>query len=193
MPAHRPVRQGLYRISSIDRGGRYAFGQQPLVCRWNLYRLASALIEAIVAVDEADNEAARLLLERFPTRYEAYWIAGLRPKLGLGTAREGDLALGQDLFAALEGQGADFTRLFRALGASLEEGYGAIAAECTDPQALRPWWERWHERLARAYQDFVESDALTEKVFKVFHEVESQTFIPLASLGGQSPTPGGGD
>ena len=34
-------------FSSIDRGGRYAFGQQPLVCRWNLYGLASALIEAI--------------------------------------------------------------------------------------------------------------------------------------------------
>ena len=136
-------------FSSIDSGGRYAFGQQPLVCRWNLYRLASALIEAIVAVDETDNEAARLLLERFPTRYEAHWIAGLRPKLGLASAREGDLALGRDLFAALEGQGADFTRLFRALGASLEEDFGTVAAECTDPEALRGWWERWQERIAQ--------------------------------------------
>jgi nitrogenase-stabilizing/protective protein len=37
--------------------------------------------------------------------------------------------------------------------------------------------------LERAYQDFVESDALTEKVFKVFHMHEPQTtFVPIAGL-----------
>ena len=37
--------------------------------------------------------------------------------------------------------------------------------------------------LARAYQDFVESDALTEKVFKVFHMHEPQTtFVPVGDL-----------
>ncbi len=34
--------------------------------------------------------------------------------------------------------------------------------------------------LHRAYQDFVESDALTEKVFKIFHRNEPhQSFLPL--------------
>lgn len=38
--------------------------------------------------------------------------------------------------------------------------------------------------LSRAYQDFVQSDALTEKVFKVFHMHEPQTaFVPLAEIG----------
>lgn len=37
--------------------------------------------------------------------------------------------------------------------------------------------------LARAYEDFVASDALTEKVFKVFHMHEPQTtFVPLTSI-----------
>jgi uncharacterized protein YdiU (UPF0061 family) len=136
-------------FSSIDKGGRYAFGQQALVCRWNLYKLASALIEAIVAVDEADNEAARLLLDGFGARYEAHWTQGLRPKLGLTTAEDADLALGQTLFATLEGQQADFTRLFRALAASLSEGYGAVGAELTDPATLGVWWTQWQARLAR--------------------------------------------
>ena len=37
--------------------------------------------------------------------------------------------------------------------------------------------------LERAYQDFVDSDAQTEKVFKVFHMHEPQTtFVPIDGL-----------
>jgi nitrogenase-stabilizing/protective protein len=37
--------------------------------------------------------------------------------------------------------------------------------------------------LQQAYQDFVKSDALTEKVFKVFHMHEPKThFVPLTSI-----------
>lgn len=38
--------------------------------------------------------------------------------------------------------------------------------------------------LEKAYQDFVHSDAQTEKVFKVFHMHEPQmVFVPLTSIG----------
>jgi len=137
------------RFSSIDSAGRYAYGNQPVVGQWNLFRLASALIAAIVAIDPADEQVARELLGRFMARYEAHWLAGLRVKLGLPGAAADDLALGQALFAALEGQSADFTRLFRALSASLDQGYVALAEELTDPQALAPWWSRWQARLGR--------------------------------------------
>lgn len=41
----------------------------------------------------------------------------------------------------------------------------------------------YKELLARAYQDFVESDAQTEKVFKVFKMAEPQTvFISLGDI-----------
>lgn len=37
--------------------------------------------------------------------------------------------------------------------------------------------------LTQAYQDFVTSDALTEKVFKVFHMHEPQVkFVPISSI-----------
>jgi nitrogenase-stabilizing/protective protein len=37
--------------------------------------------------------------------------------------------------------------------------------------------------LQKAYQDFVTSDALTEKVFKVFHMHEPQSkFVPVSSI-----------
>lgn len=41
----------------------------------------------------------------------------------------------------------------------------------------------YKQLLARAYQDFVDSDALTEKVFKVFQNAEPQTvFIALGDI-----------
>ncbi|TAN47340.1 MAG: nitrogen fixation protein NifW [Methylococcaceae bacterium] len=41
----------------------------------------------------------------------------------------------------------------------------------------------YRQLLARAYQDFVESDALHEKVFKVFRMHEPQTaYVPIEGL-----------
>ncbi len=43
--------------------------------------------------------------------------------------------------------------------------------------------EVYRQLLTRAYQDFVSSDAVTEKVFKVFKMHEPQTtFVPLDSI-----------
>ena len=49
-----------------------------------------------------------------------------------------------------------------------------------DEEAKR---EVYKQLLGQAYRDFVESDALTEKVFKVFHMHEPQeTFVPIDGL-----------
>lgn len=53
----------------------------------------------------------------------------------------------------------------------------------SDDDALR---EQYTRLLTKAYGDFVDSDAKTEKVLKVYHMNEPQTaFIPLESLFGQ--------
>src|SRR5205085_11422847 len=43
--------------SSIDRGGRYAYGNQPRIAQWNLARLAETLLPLI---SERDEEAIAL-------------------------------------------------------------------------------------------------------------------------------------
>jgi nitrogenase-stabilizing/protective protein len=56
-------------------------------------------------------------------------------------------------------------------------GKVAIPAAEWDKRAL------YVSQLKQAYQDFVTSDALTEKVFKVFHMHEPQTqFVPLTAI-----------
>ena len=52
------------------------------------------------------------------------------------------------------------------------------------PDALEPRRIIYKGLLTRAYQDFVESNALTEKVFAVFHEAQSHAgnFVPLEEV-----------
>ena len=47
-------------------------------------------------------------------------------------------------------------------------------------EASEAYYKKW---LIQAYEDFVSSDALTEKVFKVFQPAPPQTvFVPLGQL-----------
>ena len=47
-------------FSSIDRDGRYAYGNQPAIAQWNLARLAEALLPLL--------DADRIVLSNAPTR-----------------------------------------------------------------------------------------------------------------------------
>ena len=56
-------------------------------------------------------------------------------------------------------------------------------ARPTLPETADALRAAYKELLARAYQDFVESDAITERVFKVFQDVRGETFVPAEGLG----------
>ena len=47
--------------------------------------------------------------------------------------------------------------------------------------------------LAQAYQDFVTSDALTERMFKVFHDLQDGAFVSVESIGQAPAEPGESD
>jgi len=56
-------------------------------------------------------------------------------------------------------------------------------SEMVEPEVR---YNQYRAMLSKAYQDFVESNAQTEKVFKVFHMNDPQTaFVPVEDLLGQ--------
>ncbi|MEE7458024.1 hypothetical protein MPAR168_02020 [Methylorubrum populi] len=141
-------------FSSIDRHGRYAYGNQPRIALWNLTRLAEALVP-LLAEDEAAGVAqAEAALGGFAGQFETAYFGGLRGKLGLTTARDGDAELASDLLKAMAENGADFTLTFRRLCEAVPGAEGGPAAVeavrglFIDPTAYDRWAEGWHRRLA---------------------------------------------
>lgn len=141
-------------FSSIDHGGRYAFGNQPAIAQWNLARLAETLLPLLDDDVDAAVEAATGVLNEFPGRYLRTWRGGMRAKLGLaGDEGDADDALLDDLLALLQRQRVDHTSCLRALSASVRGDAAPVRALFADPAAFDAWHERWLARLAAEGRD----------------------------------------
>ncbi|MBF0192842.1 MAG: YdiU family protein [Magnetococcales bacterium] len=136
-------------FSSIDTWGRYAFGKQPDIAAWNLARLAGALIPIMEPDNQNARERASAVIHGFPARFTQYWLEGMRRKIGLGSCAEEDVALIQDLLAAMQAGAADFTLTFRRLcAASVNAGTDeTLRVLFTQPAAFDAWAVRWRARL----------------------------------------------
>jgi len=141
-------------FSSIDQFGRYAFANQPAIIKWNLARLAETLLPLIADGADAAVEVLNASLARFDDRYNEAYLTGLRRKLGLALALDGDGALGRDLLTSMAENAADFTLTFRALSeAAGDESRDAdVCALFTNASAYDEWAKRWRERLSRENQ-----------------------------------------
>ncbi len=135
-------------FSSIDHGGRYAYGNQPRIVHWNLARLGEALLPLLAPDLEPAVASANGVLQTFAGRYEAHWLAGMRAKLGLAGAAAGDAELVADLLEVLRADGVDLTSAMRALSAAVVGDPGPSRALFADPAAFDAWAARWHERRA---------------------------------------------
>jgi len=142
-------------FSSIDHQGRYAFGAQPEIAAWNLARFAETLLPLLDADGDAALAQANEALDAFPGLFAQALVGGLRRKLGLFAAREGDAALAQDLLAAMGANGADFTLTFRGLCAAAADPAADVEVrrQFEDPAAYDSWADRWRRRLAEEPQD----------------------------------------
>lgn len=161
-------------FSSIDRGGRYAYGNQPDIAQWNLTRLAEALLPLI---DDDRDKAVSLAMEvlgRFPERFRVHHAAGLRAKLGLITEEKGDPELAGELLKLMQEAKADFTSTFVALSKSAErvdsQGLSSLSG------GFSSWHGQWRARLERQQRSKEEVAAVMRRANPVViprnHRVE---------------------
>ena len=131
--------------SSIDVGGRYAYGNQPGVAQWNLARLAETLLPLLDEDEERAVQLATETLGTFAGEYDAAFAAGMRRKLGLtdAVADETFVPLVSDLFALMREARVDHTSFFRSLGPAARGEVEPAREVVLDLAAVDAWLDRW--------------------------------------------------
>lgn len=130
-------------FSSIDHGGRYAYGNQPGITQWNLARLGEALLPLIDDDEDRAVEAASGVLSGFVGWYSEAYERVMARKLGLARGEgtrpagaEATTALVRELPAVLTDAGVDLTTFFRSLAA------GRARELFAEPSAYDAWAAR---------------------------------------------------
>ncbi|RHW41442.1 YdiU family protein [Neobacillus notoginsengisoli] len=145
-------------FSSIDRQGRYAYGNQPYIGVWNLARFAESLLPLLHENMDEALEMANEALSSFAKLFQKNWHEGMKAKLGLLNEEPQDESLIGDLLTMMEKYHADYTNTFRAL--TLYKPEDTVLHEKDE---FKQWYERWQERLGRQNEPRESSQQLMQQ------------------------------
>ncbi|XP_060100776.1 protein adenylyltransferase SelO, mitochondrial [Heteronotia binoei] len=127
--------------NASDNNGRYAYNKQPEICKWNLGKLAEALVPELPL-----EISMPILEEEYNAEFEAHYMQKMRRKLGfIQLQLEDDDKLVSDLLETMHVTGADFTNTFRLLSSfsvdsdpsSLENFLDKISKQCASVEELK--------------------------------------------------------
>jgi len=171
-------------FSSIDRGGRYAYNNQPGIGLWNLTRLAETLLPLLAKESDAAVAIAQGILETYAERYEKAWLAGMQAKCGLDTVSDNtdqeDKILIEALFDTMAANNADFTLTFYYLSrlSALPSEHDRDCRRLFDnPTQFDAWAVTWRKRLSHETHSDAERHVNMQAVNPVYiprnHQIEA--------------------
>ncbi|MEW8586955.1 MAG: protein adenylyltransferase SelO family protein, partial [Candidatus Thiodiazotropha sp.] len=130
-------------FSSIDRDGRYAFGNQPAIAQWNMARFAETLLPLIDKNEKQAIETLGARVETFSSLFKQRYLQMMASKLGLSKLTSAEKALILALLDRLERKRLDYTTSFDRLTRSLSSQ--SVAQQLIDE--LADWYADWRLRL----------------------------------------------
>ena len=131
-------------FSSIDKLGRYAYCNQPIITKWNLSRFAECLIPLIDGDQDKAIKLATEVIDTFEKKYEEKWLGMMRNKIGLADEDEKDKFLILDLLTWMHQNKVDYTNTFCHL--MNFQTQNDIVYENNE---FSDWKKRWQERLSQ--------------------------------------------
>ncbi|WP_420581572.1 protein adenylyltransferase SelO [Reichenbachiella sp.] len=130
-------------FSSIDRQGRYAFGNQPRIAHWNLAILANALLPLIAKDEKEAVNQAEQMIQSFPGLYEVSYYKMMVNKLGIVHASLEDRKLVDELLALLQKHHVDYTNFFVSLR------YNSVEQKLAEDSVYQSWQKKWDQARSR--------------------------------------------
>lgn len=131
-------------FSSIDRNGRYAYGNQPHIGGWNITRFAETLVPLLHDNPEEAIKIAEDTIKSYIELYDQHWLGGMRLKLGILDDAKEDKALVQELLNLMHKHKADFTNTFAGL---TEEKYKKLdQSGLFETDDFKAWSDKWKAR-----------------------------------------------
>ena len=134
-------------FSSIDRHGRYAYENQPVIGGWNLARFAESLIPLIHEDPEQGIELAQNEISKYMALYEESYQEGMSSKLGLFNKEDQDKELINELLNLMHKHRADYTNTFRGLTIG-----DMTDSPMVNKEDFQHWYDKWQARLSRQEQ-----------------------------------------
>ena len=172
-------------FSSIDHNGRYAYGNQPIITKWNLARFAETLLPYI---DKNKDEAIKITtnaINEFDSIYEKKWNNMMKTKLGLLEEKDGDKKIILDLLNWMENNKADYTNTFLYL---LEDDFKNN--KIYEKETFIKWYKKWKNRtnneslllMRKSNPSLIPRNHIVENVLKMAEQNDLKPFNELLKL-----------
>ena len=129
--------------SSIDHGGRYAFGNQPSIAAWNLASLAGCLISFIDKDSKKANELATKVLDDFSINTNQEILDVMCQKIGLEGDSDKHQSILKDLLKIMIPNQADYTLSFRFLSQTLLGKDSLFLNQFKEEEKIKEWLSNW--------------------------------------------------
>ena len=153
-------------FSTIDHMGRYAFGNQPAITKWNLARFAECLLTLINPKKDESVKIATEVIDKFDRQYEEKWFGMMKNKLGLIGDDKNDKVLIFELLECMKEQGLDYTNTFCFL-----MGQEIDNKKDYQNDKFNNWKIKWQKRLTKDSEKLMKHN--NPKIIPRNHNVES--------------------
>jgi uncharacterized protein YdiU (UPF0061 family) len=127
-------------FSSIDKNGRYAFGNQPAIIKWNMARFAEALLPIIHPDKDKSLELAQSALDEFDVLWNKKYYKTMLNKIGIESEDSELFTLVDELLELMKTHQLDYTNTFWYLTQEISSDNNQKSR-----LELKPWLEKWKQ------------------------------------------------